>query len=282
MRVLGWLSACLMVSLLAGCDAYHAVADKEAMRFAGAEALDDSYRAAANVAAQTAVEVGSSDAKSWIGAAASDSLRKCQAFIGRVTVGRIVPDLTLDVAALGLAGAATISEPIRVAKTLAALAGISTGTRAAIDTDVFAQNTAPVIVQKIQQTYYGQMKDFLEQIRQAGTVNVSVEYGNLLYIHSQCSLPLAVAAIGNNLTVANTPVATFDGNDLRNGALILDPGERAYYLISVSGAQMSYVTWPLGHGPTPPTALPAAKNTDAGTLAKHFSIDGAILAKPGV
>ncbi len=151
----------LALLLLSGYEHVREENDLEGQRLLGPEKLEGAYTLSGSVSpttleAATALPDTTMQKQEWLGDAVLDSLHKCQAFTARLRAVRSSFDLALDVATLGLAGAAAITVPARSANLLAALAGISTGTRAAFDTDVYQQNTAPLIVQQINKTYYPQ------------------------------------------------------------------------------------------------------------------------------
>jgi hypothetical protein len=130
--------------LLSNCKMIRQETDTEAQRLLGPERLDGAYMP--DLTIDKAISQSGPTQQAWLGAAVLDSLQKCQAFTARLGVVHGGDDLALDVTTLGLTGAAAVTVPAHVASTLAVLAGISAGTRAAIDADLYQQNTAPVIV----------------------------------------------------------------------------------------------------------------------------------------
>jgi hypothetical protein len=144
----------------------------------------------------------------WLAQAVLDSRDKCDKFTARLTATKNSVDLGLDILTLGLAGASPITVPSRSANTLAALAGISAGTRAAIDSDIYQQNTAPIIVEKIDQTYGAALKAYVVPSSN-GDINVAAEYAKIRMIHSQCSVIMALANVSNS-TTASAPLTSKD------------------------------------------------------------------------
>jgi hypothetical protein len=207
---------------LAGCDQWRNLNDSEAQRLVGAEPLGTSYNGMtlADVSGPTvtinakSVPVDDNMRKNWVGAVAADSLYKCQAFAARLAVGENSSDLALDLATLALAGISAITVPAQSAHALAAAAGITAGSRAAIDTDVFAKNTAPFIVQQIDKTYFTSMNAYLATFPPQSVVP-GVEFAKIQNIHSNCSLELAIASLGSGTQGAAAQTAPIGTGDLQ-------------------------------------------------------------------
>lgn len=194
---------------LGGCVALRPAEDTAARRAIGPEELDGQYAvdgrtpltlgavmtAAGDVTG--AVQVG------WIAMAKKDSMDKCEAFMARLTSSHDAADLAFDVTTLGLAGASSVTLPARSAQLLAALAGMSAGARAAFDTDVFQQNTAPFIAKQINDGYWAAISRYSVPLSTDATLNVADEYTKIQLIHHDCSLNYALAQMtGANATAA--------------------------------------------------------------------------------
>jgi hypothetical protein len=227
MRLLKTIMILLATTILvAGCGEDNWVAvekDRIAERAMGAAPLADTYAVCANeVTVQTTVkktetetetktvknctkeqrsaaDVPVGQEKQWIGAAASDSIKKCSAFIARMAYGRNASNVGFDITSIALSAAAAITVPVHSAQTLAALAGISTASKAALDADIFAQNAGPLIAQKINATYIPAIRSLLKEANAPDQQTLPNLYGELLAIHVDCSLNSALSALGGNI-----------------------------------------------------------------------------------
>jgi hypothetical protein len=217
---------------LVSCEKY---LDRKAERAMGAEPLENSYPVCIEDAKCPKLTVGEvktdPGATQWIGEAASDSVQKCRVFLARLGYGQNALNLGFDVVSIGLAGAAAITVPVHSAQTLAALAGISTGARAAIDSDIFQQNAAPVITQKINATYMPGVRTLLGQTVEATHVNLPTMYGKLLATHSDCTLNAALSALANN-TAAKPSTLLLTTDALKVNAVLVDPTTQQWYKVT--------------------------------------------------
>jgi hypothetical protein len=281
-------------SLLGGCTWLRGQSDEITQRAMGAEPLAEQYAvcraASANITTPCAsMPVGYTDvqnateAQQWIGGAAADSYSKCMAFVARMAYGDNLTNAALDITAVSLAGAGAITAPLRSAQTLAALAGIATASRAAINSDIFMQNTAPVIAQKINSTYNAEMKTFLGQTATATQGNLGTMYAQLEAYQSDCTLTGALAALGNG-TTATTIKAPLTTDTLKTGAIIADPTAQQQYKVTTAYSSnppgtFSYVQAAIGQA-FPPDNTTAQSVAAAGFLTKA-NTDGAFLLTPG-
>jgi hypothetical protein len=206
--------------MLAGCAPWHQMTDQEAERLVGAEPLDGKYNSMTrdDISGTTVTINGTSTTvtadmrQNWVGAAAVDSLQKCQAFAARLAVGENSSDLALDLATLTLAGISAITLPARSAHALAAAAGITAGSRAAIDADLFAKNAAPIIVQQLNKTYFTSMNNYLMAFPPQSVVP-GIEYAKIQNIHNSCSLELALASLGTGTQGTGTQTTPISSGD---------------------------------------------------------------------
>jgi|GEM_PF-3112506 len=223
--------------------------DRTQQRAMGAEPLAERYNVCATpdrtgACAQPAAfaDVSDADAPKWLGAAAGDSYKKCQSFLARLAYGETAWNTGLDIVAVGLAGAGAITVPIKAAQTLSALAGITTATKATIDSDVFMQNAAPVISQKISTTYMADLKALLAQTAQAKAGTLPAMYAQLLTVHGECTLMSALASLGTG-TGAGSSRVPLQTTVLAPGATISDPIQQLWYKIGATDQTGTNVTY---------------------------------------
>jgi len=280
--------------LLGGCTWLRGQSDEITQRAMGAEPLAQQYAVCRSASANTTTPctsalVGYTDiqntteAQQWIGGAAADSYGKCMAFVARMAYGDNLTNAALDITAVGLAGAGAITAPLHSAQVLAALAGVATASRAAINSDIFMQNTAPVIAQKINSTYNAEMKTFLGQTATASQANLATMYGQLQAYHADCTLTGALAALGNG-TTATTIKAPLTTDVLKTGAIIADPTNQLQYQVTTAYSSnppgtFSYVQATIGQALPPNPATP--QFVAATSFLATANTDGAFLLKPG-
>ena len=244
-------SALAAMLLVSGCGALRDRAnwDQEMVRLVGAEPLVGAYALSATSAPVGIEGVDAAKEPIWIGLAANDSVRKCQAWVARLAVGQTAVNTMLDITAIGLAGAGAITIPLRSAQTLSALAGITTASKAAINSDVFAQNTAPIIAQQVSKTYWANIQNVIREAPTANATNLASLYGKLLVTHNQCSLPMALASLTTDATAKPVANPAVTATDLTKGALLTDLKTRTQYRVVdvlLSSGKIKVTKWPVG------------------------------------
>ena len=265
------LAVMLVAGMLAGCAQWRQMSDTDAQRLVGAEPLEQSYLGA------SLATISNADAdakKNWIGAVAADSLHKCQSFTARLAVGQIGSDLALDLATLTLAGISAVTVPARSAHILAAAAGITAGTRAAIDTDVFARNAAPYIVQQLSKTYFASMNSYLTGFPPPSIVP-GAELAKIQAIHSSCSLELALAGLGNGPQGPAPPIVAI--TTLLPNQSYTTAGGLVY---QITGSQVGG-KWPVKIYQSLAPDAATTYRYDSGVLLQILNSSGAVLTPGG-
>jgi hypothetical protein len=282
--------AALVVAMLAGCASFRTQVDQEAQRAVGAEALATEYPICPPVQGSgtctpTSVNYNNvttdSVAQTWIGEAAADSVAKCTAFLARLSAGQAVTNSAFDITAIALSGAAAITVPIRSAQTLAALAGITTASKAAISSDVFEQNAAPAVAQKIIGTYMPEMRTFIGQTGAVTAKSFPGVYAQLLANHFDCSLTAALASLGSGNAGSATKVPLTNAMLLKNAVIVDLTAKQTYNVTtaySSADGTVGVASYPIGT--VPPTPLQGNK-LQAASLLTTLNNDGAFLLTPG-
>ena len=142
-----------------------------------------------------------------------DSVMKCSLFLTHMSVTQRSDSFILDVAALIASTVGSAVSPIAVAHIFSAVAAVSTGTKTALDSDIFQQETAPLIVQAIDQTYFVEMKQYVDNFKEADPLE---EYVKIALIHKDCSLDAAVAKLGVKPTTP-TPAKAVKTDSIKVG-----------------------------------------------------------------
>lgn len=139
-----------------------------------------------------------------------DSLTKCQGFINRVVGDQIGWDTGLDIAGLAGSTIGAVVAPASVARGFSAASSIFTGSRTAIDTDIYAKAARGNFSKAIQASYYKQMialRDDMTKNPSNYTAPAAAESAidSVVTNHAACTLDAAEAAITATVSSAATP-----------------------------------------------------------------------------
>jgi hypothetical protein len=151
--------------------------------------------------------------KEYLGYVLLDSGRKCQEFTNRLSVAQRGVDTSFDILTVILSALATAFTPLSTVHGLTAAATISTGTKAAINADVYAKATAALILQEINQTYYADIDKYrteLSKTQDAGVIP-TIELSKIEAIHRECSLDAAIASLSQSQAAASASLAAISG-----------------------------------------------------------------------
>ena len=152
--------------------------------------------------------------KEYLGYILLDSGKKCEEFADRLSVAQRGVDTSFDILTVILSALATAFTPLSTVHGLTAAATISTGTKAAIDADVYAKATASLILQEINSTYYAEIDKYrtaLADRRDGVSIVPTLEVSKIGAIHRQCSLDAAVANLSQSQAAANASLAAILG-----------------------------------------------------------------------
>ncbi|WP_120344530.1 hypothetical protein [Paraburkholderia fungorum] len=145
------------------------------------------------------------DRKNYVGAVLADSANKCDVFVGSLSAGQRINDLTFDFLTTTLNAVATVFTPVTTIHALTAGATVSTGSKLAINQDVYQKETAQLLVQAIDATYYKDYADYAKQLEGAKDptqISPPLEVANIETFHRECSLDRALTYV-----LANQPKA---------------------------------------------------------------------------
>jgi len=139
--------------------------------------------------------------KQAIGVVVIASERRCDSFTKNLTIGNIGSNTFLDVTTTALSAAATAVTPLGAVHGLTAASTLASGSKTAINADVFAKATIANLAQAVNATYYRDMKSYEDQLvsESTGTVVMSIEIAKILSIHKECALDTAEASISSTL-----------------------------------------------------------------------------------
>jgi hypothetical protein len=149
-------------------------------------------------------------AKNKLGIVLVDSETKCDEFTKKLSIANIGSNATLDIATTIFSAAATAVTPLGTVHGLTAASTVASGSKTAIDSDVFAKATIANIAQAISATYYKDMAGYEAGLaaEQPDSIVPSVEVAKILSIHKECALDSAEASISSTLGEAQPGAST--------------------------------------------------------------------------
>jgi hypothetical protein len=154
------------------------------------------------------------DVRQYLGYVLLDSGKKCQQFADRLSSVQRGVDTSFDVLTTILSALATAFTPLSTVHALTAGASISTGTKLAIDADVYAKATAALILQEIDRTYYVKVQDYgtkLSARQDVDKIIPTIEVSEIEAIHRKCSLDAAIASLTQTGAVAAATIGAATG-----------------------------------------------------------------------
>ncbi|KVG81807.1 hypothetical protein WS81_11195 [Burkholderia sp. MSMB2040] len=199
--------------------------------------------------------------RDYVGAVLADSAQKCDAFIGSLSAGQRANDAAFDIVTTALNAMATAFTPVNTIHALTAGATFTSGTRLAIDTDVYAKETAQLIAQAVDDTYYKQYATYAATLSQQDEIKIipSVEVAKIKAFHKDCSLDRALVHIFGNQTKGPSPKPPMSVSDLKVGTLPALADGTVYVIEKLPGdGTVTYATYQPGSGkPSADQSAPA-------------------------
>lgn len=160
--------------------------------------------------------------KNYIGVIVNDSELKCGKFMNGLVLAENGVNTGLDIGTTIFSALATAFSPLATVHALTAGATISSGSKTALDADIYAKATIGNYDQAIQSTYYKSIADYLNTLTNSTQeITLSIEVDKIRTIHKECSLASAQASISS--TLQSSPASQ-------------SPSTAGQFAISVSGA----------------------------------------------
>jgi hypothetical protein len=183
-----------------------------------------------------------------VGLIVKDSATKCGIFVQKLVATETGTDTTLDLLGAVFSALGTAFTPLSTVHAFSAAGSVVSGSKAAIDSDVYAKASVANFIQAIQSTYYADLGTYWSKFsaEDPASINLPWEVTKILSLHAECSLASAQAAISSTLQGGQTPAST------------TKPG---------AGAPPSAPPPPL---PRPPGASPPAALAGAAPPPKHL------------
>jgi hypothetical protein len=196
---------------------------------------------------QPAATASIDEKREFLGKVLMQSEMQCGEFVDRLVLGENATNTALDVAGTAFSALSTAFAPPGTKSALSAAATIATGSKTAIDADIYAKAAIADFATAIQKTYYSDMKTYIDALPSlAPPVVISAEIAKIQSYHAECALAPAESAIQTQLgtTTAKTPGNT--GNQVPTPAAAVVPGA-AKAVQSTQGTLSTTAAVP-GHG----------------------------------
>jgi hypothetical protein len=148
--------------------------------------------------------------KVYLGTVVNESEYFCGKFLNGLVLAENSSNVGLDVLTTVFSALGTAFTPIATIHALTAAVSISSGTKTAIDSDIYARATIGNYAQAIQSSYYADMKTYVDELTTANEDDLipSIEVSKIRTIHKECSLASAQATISATLQSSPTGTST--------------------------------------------------------------------------
>ncbi len=136
--------------------------------------------------------------KRYLLAEIDSSFRLCELYKRRLLFASRANNASFDIATTALSALATAFTPLATVHALSAAAAITSGTKTAIDADIYENATAPVMVQALQTVYDTPMASLHSKVRAAPNdvaLATIADEGDIIAAHQKCSLTEAMVEI---------------------------------------------------------------------------------------
>ncbi len=136
--------------------------------------------------------------KQYLLAEISVSYGLCEDYKRRLLLASRANNAAFDIATTALSALATAFTPLATVHALSAAAAITSGTKTAIDADIYENATAPIMVQAIQSTYDDPMDKLHTKVLTAKddkALGTLADDASVQAIHQKCSLTEALVEL---------------------------------------------------------------------------------------
>jgi len=136
----------------------------------------------------------------YLGRVVSDSEHKCGLFLNGLVLGENTTNTTLDLATTAFSALSTAFTPPGTKTALSAAASIASGSKTAIDTDIYAKAAIADFSTAIQKTYSAGIRDYTDKLptlpdTDSAPLIVSNEVAKIQAIHALCGLAPAESSL---------------------------------------------------------------------------------------
>jgi len=135
----------------------------------------------------------------FLGRVVLDSETKCVAFLNSLVVAENSVNTTGDIASTVLSAAATVFTPLNNVHALTAGSTVVTGSKTAIDADIYAKASIINFQTALQGTYFKTIATYADALPKLTDVSVGAELSKIESIHGTCTLAAAESSIQTTL-----------------------------------------------------------------------------------
>lgn len=191
------ISVLLSTVCLCGCNALQDVNQSMLHRVAAAdlEPLSDAGKGITGTPTNTQL----------VGALVVDSETKCARFANGLVLNENVVNTGLDITTTVATALGTLFTPLATVHAFTAAGSITSGSKTAIDSDIYAKMTIANFAQAIQVTYYADMAKYVDNVSGMSSADQAklmpeFEWVKIQHIHRECALAPAEYSISAALT----------------------------------------------------------------------------------
>ena len=190
-------SVCLGSAIVtSGCTPLYKVLRGDPNGIVGAAPL-----AITNTQLEQAGELSSDAAKrEFLGRVVLESETKCTDFLNHLVFAENSVNTTGDILTTAMSAVATVFTPISTVHGLTAAATITSGSKAAIDSDIYAKASIMNFQTALEQSYFKNIAAYTDALPDMTNIVVSVEVAKIESIHATCNLAAAESAIATTLS----------------------------------------------------------------------------------
>jgi hypothetical protein len=142
----------------------------------------------------------------FLGQVALDSESKCIKFMNTLVVAENTVNTTGDIASTVLTAAATVFTPLNTVHALTASSSVVTGSKTAINSDIYAKASIVNFQTALEGSYFKTMAAYMDTLPKLTEVSVGAELGKIESIHGTCTLAAAESSISTTIsTPAQVP-----------------------------------------------------------------------------
>lgn len=136
----------------------------------------------------------------FLGRVVLDSESKCVTFVNTLVVADNTVNTTGDIISTVLTAAATVFTPLTTVHALTASSTVVTGTKTAINSDIYAKASITNFQTALQGTYFKSMASYADALPKLTDVSVGAELSKIESIHGTCTLAAAESSISTTIS----------------------------------------------------------------------------------
>jgi hypothetical protein len=136
----------------------------------------------------------------FLGRVVLDSESKCITFVNTLVVADNTVNTTGDILSTLLTAAGTVFTPLNTVHALTASSTVVTGTKTAVNSDIYAKASIANFQTALQGTYFKSMASYTDALPKLTDVSVGAELSKIESIHSTCTLAAAESSIATTIS----------------------------------------------------------------------------------